>query len=58
MKTDHLSISNKRIHVNHISMDFSQCGIYLIKGSIGCGKTTLMEELMFGDYPLSFSDPA
>lgn len=57
MKTDHLSISNKRIHVNHISMDFSQCGIYLIKGSIGCGKTTLMEELMFGDYPLSFSDP-
>lgn len=56
MRIDHLCISNKRIHLNDISMDFSLCGIYLIKGEIGCGKTTLMETLMFDDYSVSFPD--
>ena len=54
MRIDHLCISNKRIHLKDISMDFSLCGIYLIKGEIGCGKTTLMETLMFDDYSVSF----
>lgn len=52
-----LEIRNKFIHVQNIHMEFKQNGIYFILGENGCGKTTLLEQIIFGKEHVFFENP-
>lgn len=47
MKINDLTIKNKHINVEHINMDLENNGVYLITGPVGCGKSTLIETIVF-----------
>ena len=47
MITKNLNVSNPRISFENIDLNFSQTGIYVIKGENGTGKTTLIEHLLY-----------
>lgn len=49
-----LNVQNKFINFTNISLDFSSVGIYLISGKNGCGKTSIIEKIIFGDYNVDF----
>lgn len=42
-------INKKYVEIKNIHLDLSENGIYLIKGRNGCGKTTLMEYILFDE---------
>ena len=44
-----LSIKNRFINVKNINMEFEDNGIYFVLGENGCGKTTLIEQILFGN---------
>ena len=54
MRIENLCVKNKYVELEDVSLDFTQTGIYLIKGKNGAGKTTLMEEIVFGENDISF----
>ncbi|MCR5086521.1 MAG: ATP-binding cassette domain-containing protein [Lachnospiraceae bacterium] len=42
-------IRNSSIQIKNIFLEFGRQGLYTIEGPNGCGKTTLLEKLIFGD---------
>lgn len=56
MKIKEIALKNKFINYEFISLDFSKKGIYLIQGENGSGKTSLIEEIIFGKYEVEFSN--
>lgn len=54
MQIKNLCVKNKYVDLQNVSLDFSQNGIYLIKGKNGSGKTTLMEKIVFGENDVFF----
>lgn len=49
MKIANAKIHNQSIHVDNINMEFDSIGLYRIEGENGCGKTTLLEMMLFGN---------
>ncbi len=56
MKIKNINVKNKFINYENIEIDFSKKGIYLIQGENGSGKTSLLEEIIFGKYEVEFSN--
>lgn len=50
MKYQNIEITNKFIHLTAKNIDFSSKGIYFIKGENGTGKSTFMNQLLFGQH--------
>ncbi len=55
MKIKNMFVQNKQIHLKDVNIDFSNIGIYLIKGANGSGKTSLIEEILFKYNDATFS---
>lgn len=55
MKIKNLSIDNSTIHINKFDLDLSEKGTYRLSGSIGSGKTTIIEKILFGSYDVEFA---
>lgn len=51
-----LNVINKSVRIEKISINISKFGIYKISGPIGCGKTSLVEEVVFGDNDILFEN--
>ncbi len=49
LNIDEWSIQNKSIRVEHINLVFASKGMYRLVGENGCGKTTLIEKIIFGE---------
>lgn len=56
MNIKDMTVKNSFIELNNISMDFDNPGIYVIKGKVGCGKTTLIETILYGHEKIIFDD--
>lgn len=52
-----LNVKNKNINYKNVEFEFSNCGIYLISGENGSGKTCILEEIVFGKYEAIFEEP-
>lgn len=57
MKIENLCVNNKKVKIENVNLDFSQKGIYIIKGLSGSGKTLLLEKVVFDDYEATFDNP-
>lgn len=51
-----ISIKNKFVNYENISMDFSKIGIYKILGENGTGKTSVINKIIFGNYDVEFEN--
>lgn len=56
MKIEQLDICNQKIHMTNICMNFDKVGIYRISGQNAAGKTTILEEILYGKYQASFQE--
>ena len=45
-----LNIINKEIQLTNIELDFSRTGVYLVQGKIGTGKSSIIKEIVYGEY--------
>lgn len=45
----------KNIDIDNMDLDFSEYGIYIINGNNGVGKTTILEQIIFGKNEISFN---
>ena len=56
MLVKHLTIKNKQIHIENQDVDFSEYGVYLLKGDNGSGKTSVIKKIIFGNVDVDFSE--
>lgn len=42
-------VNKKYIQLRDIKLSFEECGVYVLKGENGCGKTTLIESIVFDE---------
>ena len=50
------SVENSQIALRNIELDFSNYGIYIISGENGCGKTSIIKNIVFNEKQISFND--
>lgn len=56
MKISGFNVKNKFICYENLSFDLSKKGIYKISGENGTGKTSIMEQIVFGKYAVEFDN--
>lgn len=57
MYIKNININNNSVKINNAELNFTNNGIYLIHGKNGTGKTTLLENIIFGKNNVEFNNP-
>ena len=52
-----ITLSFEHLKINHLDLDFSQFGIYLLCGNNGTGKTSIIEQIIFNQNKIEFNTP-
>ena len=51
-----ISIKNDFVNIQNEKLDFSHTGVYILKGKNGAGKTSILENIVFGNPDVAFKN--